>query len=218
VPPFNDRVLELLPTYGPWVLFALTFLETSFVTGMVVPAGVATSMGVVLALEGELDLAHVVVAVLLGGAAGDTAGYWVGWFFGERVVAGEGWWGRLLRRRDPALDRWYGRNPAYSVTFARLISFVRTLMPMAAGVSGIGYSRFLAWDLLGVVGYLAIYAGVGYLARESWEVAARVVGVGGAAVFLAISVGVWVVLRRRGRARRAAAAGRPTGKQGETAC
>ena len=70
-------LLDLLPEYGPWLLFVLAVLETCFVTGLVVPSGVATSVATVLALEGHLTLVPVLLAAGAGGAVGDSLGFWV---------------------------------------------------------------------------------------------------------------------------------------------
>lgn len=201
--PFTDRLLDLLPLYGPWLLFALAFLETCFLTGLVVPAGVATAMGTVLALEDPtLHLPTVIVAVLAGGALGDSVGYWVGRAAGERVLTGDGRWARVLRRRHWLLDRWFGRHPAYSVSLARVISFVRTVMPMAAGMSRLGYPRFLAYELLGLGACTALYVGIGVLTQESWEAVTRALGIGGAVAFAGVGWVVWWTLRHRVRSAR----------------
>jgi membrane-associated protein len=197
--PFTERVLALLPLYGPWLLCVLAFLETCFITGLVVPAGVATALGTVLALDGELSFVPVVGAALAGGALGDTVGYWVGRASGERILMGEGRWARRLRRRDPVLQRWFGRHPAYSVSAARVVAFVRTVMPLAAGMSRIRYLRFLAYDLVGLAACVGLYVGIGALARESWEAATRALGIGGAAALLGITFAGWWTLRRRVR-------------------
>jgi len=209
---FADRLLELLPVYGPWLLFALAFLETCFLTGLVVPAGLATALGTVLALDGELRLAPVVGAVLAGGALGDSMGYWVGRASGQRLLVGGGAWARRLARRGAEVDRWFGRHPAYSVSLARVIAFVRTVMPMAAGMSRIGYTRFLAYELVGLVACVGLYVGIGAAARGSWEVATRALGIGGALAFCAVVLVVaWSVRRRLhgGRRHRGSGSGTP---------
>ncbi len=207
---FTDRLLELIPVYGPWLLFALALLETCFVTGLVVPAGLATALGTVLALDGELRLVPMVGAVLAGGALGDSMGYWVGRASGQRILAGGGRWARRVQHRGAELDRWFGRHPAYSVSLARVIAFVRTVMPMAAGMSRIAYTRFLAYELVGLVACVGLYVGIGAVARGSWEVATRALGIGGAVAFCAVGVVVAWTLRRRlrsGRRRTGAARG-----------
>lgn len=175
----------------------MAVLETCFVTGLVVPSGLATAVGTVLALQGQIALSSVVVAALAGGWLGDVLGFWVGRFAGGRLLSGEGRFGRAVARRHATLSRFLGRHPVYSVTVARWVSFVRTLMPMAAGASRLRFSTYLLYEAPGVVGWVILYVAVGLLAGESWELATRVVGVGGAVAFAVAGVVLWLGLRRR---------------------
>lgn len=199
--PLTGKLLELLADSGPALLFAFAALETCFLTGFFVPAGVAVSVGTVLALEGSLELPQVAASALAGGALGDSLGFWVGRATGERILEGQGRWARLVKRHQGDLGRLLGKNPIYSVTLARLVSFVRTVMPMAAGMSGLAYARFLPYELLGLVGWVVLYVTIGVVAQESWEVATRLVGFGGGLAFAAGAYALWVALRRRSRQR-----------------
>ena len=192
-------ILELLPVYGPWLLFVLAILETCFVTGLVVPSGLATSAATVLALESGLDLGSVVLAAVSGGAVGDSLGFMIGRAWGEHVLREGGRWARILGERRAVIDELFGRHPVYSVTGARLISFVRTIMPMAAGMSGLAYRRYLPYELAGVAGWALIYTSIGYFARESFELATQIVGVGGTAVFVVVGLIAWRLWRRGAR-------------------
>jgi undecaprenyl-diphosphatase len=195
----TPRLAELLTAYGPWLLFGMAVLETSFVTGLLVPSGVATALATVLALQGDMELRPLVLAALVGGAVGDSLGFWVGRTAGVRVFSARGRWGGLAGRRHREFGVRLGRHPFFSVTLARLVSFVRTLMPMAAGMSGLRYRRFLAYDIPGVLAWGCLYVGIGYLARESWDVATRILGVGGALAMGGVVAFLWWSLRRLGR-------------------
>ena len=216
--PTLAQLIQWLLAYGPWLLFALAVLETSFVTGLVVPSGVATSAATVLALQGQVALAPFVAAALAGGAVGDSVGFFVGRAWGARVLRGDGAWARLVRRHEEVM-RFFGRHPVYSVPVARLVSFVRTLMPMAAGMSGLSYRRYLPFELVGLVGWALLYVTIGFAARESWLLATRLVGWGGTVIFVAIAlVALRLVRRRRPAAREAEdrqTAPEPVGKAGE---
>ena len=88
------------------------------------------------------------------------------------------------------------------MSVARLVSFVRTVMPMAAGMTGIAYPRYLAYELLGLAGCVTLYVAIGVLAQESWQVATQLVGLGGALAFAAAGTVLWVAFWRRHRHRR----------------
>lgn len=199
-------MLELLAEHGEWVLFVMAVAETSFVTGLVVPTGVATSVATVLALQGYLSMPGVFLAAVAGGALGDSVGFWVGRAGGGRLGRGSGWVARVLGRYREATGPFLGRSTFYAVTVARLVSFVRTVMPMAVGMSPLAYRTYLPYDLLGVTAWALMYMAVGLVARQSWRVATAYVGVGWTVVFATIGVVLWVRARRRG----GRAAGDPT--------
>jgi len=191
-------LIDGISTYGVWLLGAMAFLETSFVTGLVVPAGVALSLATVTAMEGALDFHDVALTALVGGFCGDSTGFWVGRLAGERLLGGRGPWAARAEDGHRDLNRFLGRHPVFSVTVARLVSFIRTFMPMAAGASDISYPRFLAYEVTGLVGWVAVYMSIGLLAGESWRLATRVVGTGSVLVFMVVGWGFLKVIRKKG--------------------
>ena len=191
-----NQLLELLVAYGPALLFTLAVLETSFVTGLFVPSGVATSLATVLALQGRVELVPNDRGRYSRRSGGRFHRVRVGRRAGERALLGDGRWARRIAPGRAALERLYGKHPVYSVTVARLISFVRTMMPMAAGMSGLPYRTYLLYELVGLVGWTAMYVAIGVLARESWGVVTQLVGVGGTAVFAVVGVSIWIFMKR----------------------
>jgi membrane protein DedA with SNARE-associated domain len=80
----------VLSVHGVWVLFLLAALETSFLTGLFVPAGVATSIATILALNSGGSLWPVALAAAAGGSVGDSVGFWVGRWWGDRILSLDG--------------------------------------------------------------------------------------------------------------------------------
>ena len=194
---FLQNFPALVEIHGEWMLFLLAVAETCFVTGLVVPSGVATSLATILAAQGYLSLPLVAAAAAGGGWVGDTMGFWVGRAGGERLARGEGRFARIYRRRRQDADRIFAAHPMVSVSLARLVSFVRTLMPMAAGMSHLSYPRYLGFEAVGLAGWVVLYMSVGWLAGESWEMASRILGVGGTVVFLMAVLFLWRMARRK---------------------
>lgn len=190
-------IFEQLTVHGPWLLFAMAILETCFVTGLVVPSGVATSAATIIALEGGMALPAVVTAAVCGGFIGDSAGFWIGRAWGEHVLREGGRWRSMLGSRLDRAEALFSRHPVYSVTVARLVSFVRTVMPMGAGMSGISYRRYVRYEIPGLLGWATIYVALGFAGREGWQVATRYFGIGGAVAFVVFSLVAYAVLRRR---------------------
>src|SRR5690606_5620951 len=84
-----------------------------------------------------------------------------------------------------------------SISGARFVSFVRTLMPWFAGMSRVQYGRFVFFDVLGVAGWGLASIALGYLAGESWHHVAEALGVTSAIIVIALVVGFAIIARRR---------------------
>ncbi len=197
---FFRQLPALVEVYGPWLLAALAFLETVFVTGLVVPSGVATAFATALALDGQMGLASVALAAVGGGFAGDVGGYWIGRRTGEALRGGHGFAARALARHDATTGRFLSGHPIYSVTVARLVAFARTVMPVASGAAGVPFAVFLLYEIPGLLAWAALYMGIGFVAGESWERASSVVGGGWALIFLVVGAVLWLRRRRTPRA------------------
>jgi membrane-associated protein len=190
---------EALLLMGPAVLFVMTFAETAVPAGFLVPAGVALALGSFLAHQGFLGWEGVILAAAAGGLLGDSTGYWLGRRGAGPLRSLPGRLGRALQFWDRSSRRIFRGPTLVAVSLARTASFVRTLMPTSAGMSGMGYPRFLVYDVTGVALWLALYVAVGILAGESWRVASGLVGGGWALIFTVVALVVWILSRRRRR-------------------
>jgi membrane-associated protein len=189
---------EALLALGPLLLFAMAFTETSVPAGLLVPAGVSLALAAVLAHGGYLEWPPVLLAAGVGALAGDSTGYWLGRSGSRRFQSLPGFAGRVVGGSQRAASRLFRGPPFLSVSVARMASFVRTLMPAAAGMSGLTYPRFLVYDVLGVGLWLVLYVGIGILAGESWRVASGLLGTGWAVVLLLALLWSGWAARRRG--------------------
>jgi membrane-associated protein len=201
--PPAPTLLDLVAVHGPWIVFLLAILETSFITGLFVPAGVATSIAIGIALEEDASLLPVALAALAGGAIGDTAGFWIGRGGRDHWRSGSGRFARRVREMQARADHHLSGRPFLSVSVARVVSFVRTIMPMAAGMSGMSYVRFLPYELLGLVVWCALSVAMGAGAGEGWVLAIRLFDAWAWVPGVIAAVVVWRLLWRRGARGRA---------------
>jgi membrane protein DedA with SNARE-associated domain len=124
------------------VLLGLTALDPLL---PIIPAEGAVTAAAVLAGQGQLSLAWVVVAAGLGAFLGDNVVYWIG------RVAGRPLMERVLRGRIgqlEAAERQFERRGGIFIIVGRFIPGGRTLSSMSAGALGFSWPRFLAWDAL----------------------------------------------------------------------
>ena len=88
--PSVAELLDLVAVQGPWLLFLMALLETSFVWGFFIPAGVALSLASAVAFDEGGNLPLIALSAGTGGAIGDTIGYWVGRWGHDRWARGHG--------------------------------------------------------------------------------------------------------------------------------
>jgi dephospho-CoA kinase len=203
VDAFLHDIIQLLLRAGPWIVFFVTAAETAIFLGLLVPAEATVLVAAFLANAGYFDVKHVLLATLAGGLLGDHVGYLLGRASGRGAAAQDGRLGRLWRRHEARATLLFRQRSLLAVTLARFISFVRTLMPWLAGMTGMSYPRFLMYDLLGVTGWGVASVTAGYLAGRSWHVLANALGTLSTIIVLVI-LGVLVFVGVRAHRRRRA--------------
>ena len=194
----TDTVLHLT---GPLVLvavFALPALEASTLLGIVVPGELALVLGGVLAHQGRVPLVAAVAAGAAGAVVGDTIGYAIGRRVGERLLAHLP--RRLIRPRQVERAKALVRRLGGRAVFAgRFTAALRALVPGLAGVAGVPYPTFAAWNLAGGVLWATGFVLLGFAAGRAWRTAERFAGGAGLVVLGAIVVAAAVALVRRRR-------------------
>jgi membrane-associated protein len=183
----SDTILRLGAPLVLLAVFALPALEASTLLGIVVPGELALVLGGVLAHQGRVPLVAVVVAGAVGAVVGDTVGYAVGRRVGERLLA------HLPRRlvepgqveRATALVRRLGGRAVFVGRFAAAL---RALVPGLAGVAGMPYRTFAAYNAAGGVLWATGFVLVGFAAGPAWRTVERVAGRAGLVLLLTIVV------------------------------
>jgi undecaprenyl-diphosphatase len=193
------------------VVFALPALEASTLLGIMVPGELALVLGGLLAHQGRVPLWAAVVAGAAGAVVGDSVGYAIGRRVGERLLA------HLPHRlvdpgqveRATALVRRLGGR---AVLVGRFTAALRALVPGLAGLAGVPYRTFVAYNLAGGVLWATGFVLLGFAAGPAWGTAERVAGQAGLVLLgtIVVAGAAAVLLHRRRPGRRGRAApGRP---------
>lgn len=210
----TDGILGLPAWLILGLVFLLPALEASAFLGFVFPGETAAILGGVVASQSRIPLWAVIVAVVSGAIVGDSVGYWIGRKWGTHLLHGT--IGRLPIIRgqlDKHLDSAQGyvrRRKGSAVFFGRFTTALRVLVPGLAGMSGVHYPSFAAYNVAGGAVWGSAFVILGYLAGASYKQVEKIAGRVGLALLALIVVALissWLVRRLSERSRQVEAVG-----------
>lgn len=142
------------------ILFFIVFAETGFVFTPFLPGDSLLFAAGALASLGSLNVAGLLVWLWLAAFGGDTANYWIGHFFGEKIIANP----RLPLNREhlKKAQRFYDQYGGKTIFLARFIPIVRTFAPFVAGIGKMEYRRFLVFNAAGGAVWVLGFTLMGY--------------------------------------------------------
>ncbi len=160
-----DRYLTpLLQQYGGVTylfMFLLIFCETGLVVTPFLPGdSVIFALGA-LAATGGLDIGILAPVLMSAAVLGNVANYAIGRRLGPAVFKSEK--SRLFNREY--LERthaFYEKYGGLTIIIARFIPIIRTFAPFVAGIGRMRYARFFVYNLVGSVGWVALFLACGY--------------------------------------------------------
>jgi membrane protein DedA with SNARE-associated domain len=186
---------ELIEKYGYAVVLIGTCLEGETILVM---AGFA-------AHQGHLALEGVIAAAFAGSLIGDQLAFFAGRRYGDRVCARFSGLRSGTDRARALLDR---HGTPLLIGF-RFVYGVRTVTPLAAGMSGIAPERFLLLNVLGAALWAVGVGSAGYAFGHGLElILDRVHHVEGHVLFAMAAIGVVAAVAHHVRKKRRAAADR----------
>ena len=161
----DQTIAGLAGQYGPWlygILFAVIFAETGLVVFPFLPGDSLLFIAGTVVAAASLNV-HVLVLVLAAAAIlGDSVNYGIGRYIGPKAFSRpDSRWFRQdhLRRTQAFYDKYGG----VTIIIGRFVPIIRTFAPFLAGVAQMSYARFLSYNVVGGLLWIASLVYVGYL-------------------------------------------------------
>jgi membrane-associated protein len=159
-----DQTLASLATqYGPWlyaILFLVIFAETGLVVFPFLPGDSLLFISGTVVASAGLNVHALVALLTLAAVLGDTVNYSIGRYIGPRVFdkSDSRWFKQEHLRRTQAFYDKYG---GVTIIIGRFVPIVRTFAPFLAGVAGMTYRKFIAFNVVGGALWISslVYAG-----------------------------------------------------------
>ncbi|MBD3279160.1 MAG: hypothetical protein GF390_00430, partial [Candidatus Pacebacteria bacterium] len=92
---------------------------------------------------------------------GDTVNYWIGRFFGQKIVDNP----KVPFVNQEHIDKtqaFYKKHGGKTIVLARFVPIVRTFAPFVAGVGKMHYEQFLLYNVVGGILWICLFTLAGY--------------------------------------------------------
>ena len=169
----------------------------------------------VLAYEGHLNFALVIIIGTAAEMVGSYVSYAVGWAGGRPLVHKLGRYVLVTQADVDRAERFLAGRGAWAVPVGRMLPFVRAFTSIVAGLVRIPPVRFGVLSLIGTAIYVTALTSAGYALGSAWTSVSRSLAIAGYVIFAAVVIAVvgFVVYRLRQFRREAALAA--AGEAGE---
>ncbi|MBE2223403.1 MAG: DedA family protein [Anaerolineae bacterium] len=159
-----DSHLEvIIAQIGGWsylLLFLIIFAETGLVITPFLPGDSLLFVAGALAGKGMLNIAFLFITLAAAAILGDTINYWLGSWIGAKAFDGRF---RFLKPEHlEKTHRFFEKHGGKAVILGRFVPVMRTFVPFVAGMGSMNYGRFITYNILGGVLWVAIFLFGGY--------------------------------------------------------
>jgi membrane protein DedA with SNARE-associated domain len=155
--------------------------------GVPVPGETVLILAAVYAGAGRLNVVLVGLLGFIAAVVGDNIGFAIGHFGGRRLIGRYGRYIFLTPHRVERATGFFDRHGGKIIVIARFIEGLRQANGIVAGISGIHWARFLAFNAIGAALWVAVWTSAGYLSGSHintiYDAATR------SSIYLAIALG-----------------------------
>lgn len=198
-----DAVQSVEPFTRTLVAAGAMLLETSLFVGLIVP-GDTVAIVAGSAVGSPLEGVTLAVAIIVASLAGESIGYGLGRWAGPAIR--RSWVGRRIGEHTwVRAERYIRRRGGPAIFLSRFLPVLHSVVPVAVGMSGFSYRRFLAWTAPACALWASLYVTVSAVAAGTYRTLSHELHIAGylfvgiIALFLAGVVVAKRVLHRRER-------------------
>jgi membrane-associated protein len=159
----DEHLATIIADYGTWtyaILFLIIFLETGFVVTPFLPGDSLLFAAGSFAALGSLSPWVLFGLLSVAAVIGDTVNYWIGNYIGDRAFSGNIRW--LKKDYMDKTHAFYEKHGGKTIILARFVPIIRTFAPFIAGVGSMTYGKFISYNVIGGIIWVAIFTFMGF--------------------------------------------------------
>lgn len=155
---------EIIVRYGVWsyaILFTIIFAETGLVFLPFLPGDSLLFAAGAFGAIGSFKIVFLLLILWLAAFLGDTVNYWIGHFFGQKIIDNP----KIPFINQEHLDKtqaFYQKHGGKTIFLARFIPIIRTFAPFVAGIGEMNYFKFIYFNGAGGLAWVFGFTLLGY--------------------------------------------------------
>ncbi len=160
----DEHLAEFVNSYGTItyaILFLIIFAETGFVITPFLPGDSLLFAAGAIAAIGDLNIFFILAILMVAAILGDTANYWIGHFFGQKIVDSPKI--KFINQKHiDQTEKFFQKHGGKTIILARFVPIIRTFAPFVAGVGRMNYGKFFSFNIIGGIAWVSLFTLVGY--------------------------------------------------------
>lgn len=158
---FHLDIISLVQTFGYLGVLVVVFVESGVFFGFFFPGDSLLFTAGLLASQGLLSIALLIIAVPFAAITGVSFGYWFGKKVGQKLFTREDSF-FFHKHHVERTKEFYAKYGVKAIVISRFVPIVRTFTPILAGVGEMPYGVFMKYNILGGVLWTTSMLGLGY--------------------------------------------------------
>jgi Uncharacterized membrane-associated protein len=195
-----DRYLNvIIQSYGNWtyaLIFIIIFCETGLVVTPFLPGDSILFATGALAANGTMKLITLFLVFYSAAVIGDTVNYHIGKKIGNKIFEKD----NLKYINKDYLKKahvFYEKHGSMTIVVGRFVPIIRTFVPFIAGVGEMKYSKFIVYNMLGGLMWVALFLFGGFFFGNLPIVKDNFSYVLIAIIFISLLPGVFVFIKEK---------------------
>jgi membrane protein DedA with SNARE-associated domain len=147
-----------------YLALGLVFLEDF---GVPVPGETVLIISAIYAGTGRLNIWLVALIAFLAAILGDNVGFGIGHFGGRPLAERYGKYIFLTPERLDKTAKFFDRHGGKVIVIARFVEGLRQANGIIAGITGMHWSKFLPFNMLGAALWVGLWVSIGYFSGSN---------------------------------------------------